>query len=715
MRMAGCKKSVFLIIVLTLSCLNFSGILSVPSVSAIGDPTSHIRNGNFQTGDATNWTITGDSNVYDKGAGNYVLNMSGTSTATQVFLTNITIGEIQHFNATIWGEYDGGSEWQPEYNVTYGFSNGSILQSLWEQAEIVYWSPSDSYVEIDLFRPLAYEDESYSWILDAELSNFTLSFEGLTDYIVRFDNFELVTCTIGTGTTVQLHNGGFETPGANWTDYTGFTINGDEPFYGSYSAWAYSTPGYLTYNFSDPIIVSSLSRFGCWSFAMGYNGQPYYFLEFYYMMEDGTNSSETTGDDCGDDFFKWTGWLHHINASKTFLTGFKLTYQNSYEWGFFDNFTCIGTTYSDYRFNFIGIIDEELGNYTDPSERAVDVTAHYTDGNITETFTLNGTYFYDNDTQPQYFNFDLGSVRRQYWVSPSEGYLSTVTIYVCNQSLTEYELSFLDWTGALKEYSYVSAWRYINGTLLQVDKRKIDAEDKVVMGLIRGEQYIIQFEKEAGTLYTWGELITSSDTTISLVVKGLDFPQEVITLYQNVRAYGERSYYNSTHDTISLIYEDLKESTNSVNVTIYYQNDTIAYSYLYGSGNTSFTHSWNGASWNISYYSVVTTDHGDYGTLEFKNVYGRRYDTENPFDVSFAGSLPGGVDVGVLVPSIILLCVALIFSPLTSGIAGIVVFIFGSVMTAFNWLPLDVNILVFTGTISIIYAVIKNYRRFPIG
>jgi len=370
---------------------------------------------------------------------------------------------------------------------------------------------------------------------------------------------------------------------------------------------------------------------------------------------------------------------------------------------------CTVEEFHDYNYYFYGLYDEDTGYLEAVADRAINVTAYWDDGTSSETFEVNGSSYQAFDTTPQYFFFELGSVDREYWLSAEEGNASTVNIYIFTDSLTSYTITFLDWVGALSTYSWVSASRYINGTETVVDKRKVDEQKKVVMGLQSGKTYVIKVEAEAGTTYTWGELTVTSDTTIELSIKGLEFPQDVILTYRYVRAYGYRTSNNSTYDSIVHLYEDTKLNTDSVNVSIYNSSDILIHSYLY-EDTDSFSYTWNNALHNESYFSRVTIDHGDYGILEFRQSYARGF-SDPPFALDFLGSLPGDISTSTLFPMGMLLVLTLIFSALTAGFGGIMVVVFASVFTYWGWISFDVNTLVFVGVLAVLYAVMKNYKR----
>jgi hypothetical protein len=108
---------------------------------------------------------------------------------------------------------------------------------------------------------------------------------------------------------------------------------------------------------------------------------------------------------------------------------------------------------------------------------------------------------------------------------------------------------------------------------------------------------------------------------------------------------------------------------------------------------------------------VQTVTHGDYGTLVYRVPFVGAGTIDNPFDVSFLGTLPNDVSVSALLPTIILVVLVLIFSPLTSGIGGVITFIVACLFVWWEWITIDINILVFTGSITVIWAILQNYKR----
>jgi len=375
-----------------------------------------------------------------------------------------------------------------------------------------------------------------------------------------------------------------------------------------------------------------------------------------------------------------------------------------------NKYSIFATYTEDYEYNFFfhGLYDENSGVYKTASERAVNVTAYWSDGTVADIFEVNGTQPKSFTSSPQYFVFDLGSVNREYWLSAAEGDAETVNIYIFNASLAEYTVTFVDYVGALSTYSWVTASRYVNGTLTVMDKRKVDTQSKVVLAMQIGKTYTIKVEATVGVPFVWGDLTTTTDGTIELTVKGIEFPSDISLTYRYVRAYGYRYSFNSTHDSITHVYLDTKANTVSVTVSIYDTNDTLMNTYTYDDTD-SFSYTWSEATANTTYRSSVTISHGDYGTLTFKQVFAGALDGEQ-IDVSFLGSF-AGVDMADMFPTAIIIILATCFSAATAGVGGVIVVMFAGAMTWIGWWSLDINVLAFAGILAVIYAITKNYHR----
>jgi len=356
-----------------------------------------------------------------------------------------------------------------------------------------------------------------------------------------------------------------------------------------------------------------------------------------------------------------------------------------------------------YEYTLHGPFDEETGVAVDEN---VTVNVYRFENQPKESFEFNGTYLYNSSYLIQYFIFNFtGGGTREYWVDPSESMVGTIYIFYGNSTelIETYTINFMDTAGILNSYPYVTVKRYVNGTLFTVEKRKVDAYCSILANLIQGRTYTIYLGNEDVT-YVFGDLTMTSQTSIQLVLRSVDFPTDTdwALLYKYVRIYG---YRNFTAGSITINYEDTKEATTSVEVVIRNSSDTCYSNTFY---SNSFSATWTGAVNGVTYYVEVTIDHGDYGTVEWRQTFPATSDVTPPFSLAFLGDW--GFESEYLVPSLIVLCVAGCFSKLNAYVGAILMMITASALAWAGWFPVPASMLVFGFTLAILMALVY-YKR----
>ena len=348
---------------------------------------------------------------------------------------------------------------------------------------------------------------------------------------------------------------------------------------------------------------------------------------------------------------------------------------------------------------FYGVYDEDTGFLNEPSSRAVNVTAYYEDGTQIEKFEVNGSYTYETSSQPAYFQFDLGNTR-QYWLSPSE---ISANIYIFNTTTTVYTFEFLDLAGALESYPYVTVQRYVNGTLFTVEKRKVDVEDKTQFSLKQGEKYTVIIED--GANYVYGELLMTSDTTVLLTLKGIEFPKETLLTYKYVRIYATRAF-GTPNGNITIMYQDTLEMTTSVEILINYKNGSNAYNITLSSD--SFIHIWTAALNSTDYAMVVNIVHERYGSYPWKQYFPRHL-SDNPWGMDWFGSLPFATNL--IIPFFLIIFVGGCFSVINAEV-GAFMMVVAAVIVCYMWaLPISSSALIVSFTLAILMAIIYAKRK----
>jgi len=357
-------------------------------------------------------------------------------------------------------------------------------------------------------------------------------------------------------------------------------------------------------------------------------------------------------------------------------------------------------TYDAYQYGFHGLFDENSGLLKTESERAVNVTAHYTD-KTSETFEVNGTYIYNTTLIPLYFHVELGTADREYWLGIEE---VNINIYLFNGTLTSYTLSFLDLAGVLDTNPIVEAQRYINGSLMTMEKRKVDVENKITMSLINGVKYNIIIRD--GASYTFGDLLMTSTTTIQLTLKSIQFPKETLLTYKYVRIYGTR-VFDMPNGTIIITYQDTLNMTASVELYINYKNGTTVFSgTAYGN---SWSYEWANAMNDTDYAVVCIIDHGKYGVYSWKQYFPQHL-SSMPWGLDWFGkSLP--FNTAYIIPALLILFVGGCFGAINAEVGAFLMVITAVIIAYMGWLPISGTVLVTAFTFAIIMGIIYAKRK----
>ncbi len=384
-----------------------------------------------------------------------------------------------------------------------------------------------------------------------------------------------------------------------------------------------------------------------------------------------------------------TSWSWDSTNSVVVITG--LTAESKIEF-YYTNWT---------QYVFYGLYNETTSYLL---LTGVNVTIYFANG-TRETINVNGTYAYPSLPKPEYFRFDLAANNdREYWLADSESFAD---IYIFTDGTNVYDIKFLDLSGALDTYQFVSAKRYVNGTLMAIDKRKVDIEDKVQMALIEGYIYTLILENSAS--YTYGEFLPTSDTTVELTLTGLEFPQETLLGYTTVYNTISR-VHNTPNGTITVYYNDTASETTSVFIEITLQNGVQVYNATEVA--QIFTHNWNNALNNTDYRVELTITHTVYGTVEkimslpgLVNMAGGAA----PWSLAFLGNFPFASSS--LIPILLILFAAGLFSVVNAPFGALIAVIMAGIFTYWGWLELSQATLITAFALVILFGISYAKRR----
>ena len=352
-------------------------------------------------------------------------------------------------------------------------------------------------------------------------------------------------------------------------------------------------------------------------------------------------------------------------------------------------------------FHFYGPYDELTGNLLNEN---VTVTAHYADGtDIADySFVLNGTWVYPPDYSVQYFEYLFSdNSTRQYWLDPSE-IITDIYVFKGNDS-TGYVINFLDYTGVLLSYPFVTVQAYVNGSLFTVEKRKVDEQNSIGANLIIGEKYQLIIGNEDYN-FVYGDLFMTASTGVQLILRGVNFPKETLLMFKNVVLYGLRDFSSSS---ISFYYADALNATTSVNVVFTDSLGTVAYNQTFTADyvNLNWTSPVNSTSYQLD-VAVVHEEYGDFTWSQyFQNEAG---DGPAMFDFSFLGTW--SINMTYLFPAILILFAAACFSALNAYVGAVLSVIVAAILTWIGWIPIPVGFLVAAFAFAILMALIYKKR-----
>lgn len=357
------------------------------------------------------------------------------------------------------------------------------------------------------------------------------------------------------------------------------------------------------------------------------------------------------------------------------------------------------TAYSAGLFHFYGPYNETSGLLIDEN---VTVVAHYL-GAPNYEFAFNTSWVYPPDYSVQYFEFVYSdNTTRYYWIDPSE-LISSIYIFKADDP-SSYLINFLDYTGILQTYPYVTAQTYINGTLFTVEKCKADEQNNIILSLIPGSKYELTIGNE-DTNYIYGDFLATGSTSVQLILRAVELPKETILIYKYLTFY---AYRNFTSNTITFFYNDTKLDTTSLSLVIYDSDGLEAYSDTYTADTVTLA--WTGGTNTTSYNIQVTVEHGDYGTVEWSQYLASQFGgSVAMFDFSFLGDW--SFDMTYLFPTILILFAACCFSALNAEVGAIIVSIIAILLTIIGWIPIPVGSLVAAFALSILMALVYNKRR----
>ncbi len=363
---------------------------------------------------------------------------------------------------------------------------------------------------------------------------------------------------------------------------------------------------------------------------------------------------------------------------------------------------------------FSGPYNKYTSDVTALLSGAVTVTAHYANEILpVATFSVHSSsYSWETNSTILYFSFDYNSSHREYWLTSNDqthGNHPLFLFFSSRADTSDYVINFMDQVGMLKTYRYIEAQIYWAGSYLTIDKRLVDSQNSVVLGLVTGSRYRLVIT-DGLTPNVYGDLVATAVTGVQLTLRGVDFPKETLQLYQYIHTSAIRDFLTPT-GAITISYEDLTSNTNSVNVTI--TNATsgaVEYTHIFSSDNL-FSYTWTSVDNATSYQVTITIDHATYGTFYYEHyLLGEYTKAHDPFSLDFLGAgFP--VTTAVLIPALIIIFAAGCFSELTSEAAAVIVVLTAIILTALGWITIPQGSIIAALSLAVMAGVVGARKR----
>jgi hypothetical protein len=320
-----------------------------------------------------------------------------------------------------------------------------------------------------------------------------------------------------------------------------------------------------------------------------------------------------------------------------------------------------------------------------------------TDG-VADTETL------DVEQAGWYFQWNASATnsRSYYLKAPS---FEEFWLYVADPTKTyaTYTISFLDLAGVLKTMPHVKAERYINGIKI-VERGTVDLEKKVIFYMEAYTSYSITIEDETVS-YSFGDLIFGASTSITLTLKGVDFPKATLFTYKYVRIYADRTF-GEPYGNVTITYQDTLNLTTSVQIWINYKNGTNIYTTtLY---TNSFISTWTSALNSTDYALVCTITHQTYGTYSWRQYLPQTFSTA-PWGMAWFGTLP--FNSAILIPAFIIIGAGALFSVINIYMGAFTMTIIAAILTYMGWIPISATFLIVAFTFCIMMALTYAKRK----
>ena len=316
----------------------------------------------------------------------------------------------------------------------------------------------------------------------------------------------------------------------------------------------------------------------------------------------------------------------------------------------------------------------------------------------------------DTPDQGWFFRWNASASNyRTYYLS--DLWYDEIWIYVADPDLLYlvYTIEIKDLAGVLKTYPYIMIQRYIDDSMKTVQKQLIDETYRTQVYLEAFSSYTIVLS-DTNQTYTYGDVFFGDQTSMTLTIKGVDFPISIKTTWKYLRIYAYRQFA-TPYGNITINYQDTLGKTDSVKVDIKLRNGTIVYSTTLTGNTISLT--WSQAENDTDYRVTLTIDHQEFGTLEWNQYLIREGGSLIPWSLNWLGTMD--LDTSVIIPALIIIFVGAAFTVINAHLGAIAMASTAAILTYIGWIPISATAIVVAFTIAILTAIVYAKRRMYLG
>jgi len=330
-------------------------------------------------------------------------------------------------------------------------------------------------------------------------------------------------------------------------------------------------------------------------------------------------------------------------------------------------------------------------------------------------FYDNGVSEYDMTTNPENFivydnvkKIRLDVEDDNYWRTRIPQTVENINIYVVDNiiPLQQYEFTLMDMTGEFGIYDNGQVWfnRYSGDNLMNIHEDYWDVEESVTVFLIYGKEYNVRLvtpEWERAHPYMVVDGILTKVITVGQFETGDPDP-----IWDSVAW----SAWWTDDNYLRVTYEDNTGNTDNVVLTIYDENDEVAYTTTLTTNEWIVT--WTSANENLTYIVAIEINHGTYGFLDTESIILLMGAWTPPIPealpgVSQLGSLPfaWGTAIAVFFSLVVGLTFGARHAGFTVFVMGLVLVVMGPIMGIFE---IPAAIVAFIVVVGVMLMLVKR-------